>query len=66
MIIYLHLTLSGKWFDELSIVLSEFFEVDLTAYFIFDTDLFLKLEWNDVNFQKQNAIKWLDIEALFL
>lgn len=56
---------SGKWFDELSIVLSDFFEVDLTTYFVFDTDLFLKLEWNESIFQKQKAIKWLDIEPYF-
>ena len=47
MIIYLVFDSSGKWFDELSIVLSEFFDVDLATYFIFDTDLFLKLEWNE-------------------
>ena len=56
---------NGKWFDELSIVLSEFFEVDLTTYFVFDTDLFLKIEWNESIFQKQKAIKWLDIEPYF-
>ena len=46
---------SGKWFDELSIVLSDFFEVDLITYFVFDTNLFLKTEWNESNLQKQKA-----------
>lgn len=56
---------SGKWFDELSIVLSDFFEVDLITYFVFDTNLFLKTEWNESNLQKQKPIKWLDIEPYF-
>ncbi|TQR18433.1 diguanylate cyclase domain-containing protein [Psychrobacillus vulpis] len=56
---------SIKWFADLKIILSEFFDVRVANYFIFDADTFLQLQWNHSLTKKLNAIKWLEIEAFF-
>ncbi|MEI4769261.1 diguanylate cyclase [Psychrobacillus sp. FJAT-51614] len=56
---------SYNWFEDLKEILSEFFNVQVANYFIYDTDTFLQLQWNHSLAKKLNAIKWLEIEGFF-
>lgn len=56
---------SYDWFEDLKEILSEFFNVQVANYFIFDTDTFLQLQWNHSLAKKLNAIKWFEVEGYF-
>ncbi|TQR09675.1 sensor domain-containing diguanylate cyclase [Psychrobacillus soli] len=54
-----------NWFDDFKIILSEFFDVDMVHYLIFDLDTFRPLRANHSYTPKMYMIKWQEIEAFF-
>ncbi|SER91340.1 sensor domain-containing diguanylate cyclase [Psychrobacillus sp. OK032] len=54
-----------KWFNDLKIILSEYFGVEMAHYLIFDLDTFSPLRENHAYTKKMHTIKWLEIEAFF-
>lgn len=56
---------SAKWFEDLKVILTEFFDIEFANYYIYDTDTFVQLKWNHSLSKKLNAIKWQEIEPFF-
>ncbi|WP_277585539.1 GGDEF domain-containing protein [Psychrobacillus antarcticus] len=56
---------SNKWFEDLKVVMLDFFDIQKAEYFIYDSETFLQLSWNHSFTKKLNAIKWSEIETFF-
>ncbi|MDI2586126.1 diguanylate cyclase [Psychrobacillus sp. NEAU-3TGS] len=54
-----------KWFNDLKVILSEFFGVEIAHYLIFDVDSFKPLREDYAFTKNMPTIKWLDIKAFF-
>lgn len=56
---------SNKWFEDLKVVMLDFFDIQKAEYFMYDSETFLQLSWNHSFTKKLNAIKWSEIETFF-
>ena len=56
---------SAKWFQDLRVLLTEFFDIQEANYYINDTNTFVQVNWNSTFFQKRNIILWKEIEGFF-
>lgn len=54
-----------KWFDDLRVVLAEFFDVEMAHYFIYDVNTFIPLKGGQPSPEKHRIIKWTEVEAFF-
>ncbi len=56
---------SAKWFEDLKVLLTEFFDIQDANYFICDSNTFVQLKWNHSFAKKRNAVCWQEIEGFF-
>jgi len=56
---------SAKWFEDLRIILTEFFDINESDYYINDTNTFVQVNWDNSFFQLRKVIHWKEIEGFF-
>lgn len=54
-----------NWFEELKVLLAEFFDVRFATYYKQDAHTFIQLNWNHSLAKKREAIRWIEIEGFF-
>lgn len=54
-----------NWFEELKVLLAEFFDVRFATYYKQDAHTFIQLNWNHSLIKKREAIRWIEIEGFF-
>lgn len=54
-----------KWFEELKVLMAEFFDARFISYYIQDAHTFIQLNWNHSLIKKREAIRWMEIERYF-